>query len=327
MAIFKQINSSGSKGTNFSTGNLQEYLEQEEKIELKTTINCQDNWARDFERTREVLGSGNTGRIHSHYVLSFSDKDDISPSEAHRFAEELVSRLDKLKECEVAIISHKDETHAHCHIVVNQTKLDGSKLHINRSEMLEIKREMQALTLELNKNRVLENKKELENTRIQKKSFDEKKLERTARREKINNISEKLEEILENSYSLEGFKEQCRDNSIEVEETYKQIKFRFEGERRWVQQKMLDDKFHKENLKELLSEKDLYQDLKNKIEFRERDLEEYSYLYDNYERREKQEKLKEYKQELLEQARKQDYEVYERLKKDFSIEKDRDLEL
>lgn len=272
MAIFKQVNNSGSSTSKFKTSNLKKYLEQEEKLEMKTTINCSSNWDKDFERNRMIFDKKD-GRIHSHYVLSFSNDDDIKNSECHKFAEKFIERVEKFKDCQVAIITHKDETHAHAHIIVNQVKLDGKKLSVNRSEMLEIKKTMKELTREINKYREInKNRKLLIDTKIEKNSFDERKEIRLEKENNLENLNQKVKYILDISYSKKEFLEELKNKNIEFKETYQQIKVRNYGDRRWIQErdlKNIDNRLTKLELNNYFEIKENKMEIERNNDFKE----------------------------------------------------------
>ncbi len=341
MAIFSKIKNSGKAGSGArGTSSLKDYLEQEQKTELEliTTFNCSLDWANDFENTRQVMGTSNSGAIHTHYTLSFSTEDDITPLEAHKFAEKLIESFDKFKDYEIALVTHKDTQHAHSHIVVNQTKMTLSqdnnikKYHLSREEQHELKSLMQEMTRGINRERALTGDREqLIDTRIDTKPLSDRIAERGNKKELRVELEQKISDIFNKSKNLKNFEKSLKKEDIEMRFDKKRgrIKFRTLGDRRFLLgDKMQDERFSKENFSNEIERKeqeiDLYQDLKDRFERFEQNLEEDSYLYTSYEIKEK---LKEYKQDLLEEAERQDKDVYERLKQDFEPNRDLELEL
>lgn len=81
------------------------------------------------------------GRAYKHFVQSFHVDDDITPTEAHMMACELVERSDMFRDYEVLYATHIDREHVHTHIVVNSVGIStGRKFRYSKAELEDLKR-------------------------------------------------------------------------------------------------------------------------------------------------------------------------------------------
>lgn len=347
MAILKQCNKGGK-----STSDLKDYLEEEHKIEseLILPIRCSHDWEMDFEHTRIMNDTVDKGREYTHFVISFSPDDNISPQETLDFAEEFINRHDKIfKKFEMVITVHEDKDHSHAHIIVNQTKLEipeGSrqkKFHLLKSEMFEMQKDLEKFTIEKNLEREIQGRDKLEVVSPKRVYVDYEK-EKDLKLD-LNDLTSALFEV---SNSREDFLELLAENGIQarISDRNQTIKVRFgETGKYLLGDKMEDSRFHKENFfKELeLKEIEPVQEIKRDIiQEPVRELEEskeepkqyinYGFTYETYheELKEKKEewyrenpytykeKLEEHKQYLIEYAKEFNKDTYDEImEKDF----------
>lgn len=136
MAIIKRV---ASKATPTKIVN---YLKDKEKTDEKLISgkDCSpENVVEEFNSTQELYNKTNGVRYH-HVVQSFSPDDNITPEKAHELGNELAEK--QFKKHEVFVVTHKDKSHIHNHLVVNSVSFeDGKKYKASNKSLWEIKRE------------------------------------------------------------------------------------------------------------------------------------------------------------------------------------------
>jgi hypothetical protein len=89
-------------------------------------------YAEQFRQTADYFCKAldENSRKYYHFKLSFSPNDEITPSEAHRIAEEHAQRYFEGNQCIIAV--HVNTAHVHAHIIVNSVSYkNGDMLHIS----------------------------------------------------------------------------------------------------------------------------------------------------------------------------------------------------
>lgn len=129
-----------------------QYVTNPEKAAYVSVRNLfeDEDYAEQFTETMRRFNKGKKydERKYYHFKLSCDRKDNVSPEEAHRFAEELTSRL--FPDCECVIATHTDTQTVHSHIVVNALNpLTGKKLRISRNDYTAMKDETNRLGAEM----------------------------------------------------------------------------------------------------------------------------------------------------------------------------------
>ena len=78
------------------------------------------------------------GRMYVHSVISFHQKEKITPEEALEFGKEFANKWYDGFQTLVAV--HQDRRHIHIHMVTNTVSyMDGSKHHMNRGDLAKMK--------------------------------------------------------------------------------------------------------------------------------------------------------------------------------------------
>ena len=101
-----------------------------------------EDYAEQFQETTKRFGKGTSydERKYYHIKLSCARQDNVSPEQAHKYAEEMAELLFPDNECVIA--THTDTQTVHSHIVVNAVDtVSGKKLHINSDEYAKMKDE------------------------------------------------------------------------------------------------------------------------------------------------------------------------------------------
>lgn len=105
-----------------------------------------EDYAKQFEETAALYGKGKgyNERKYYHFKLSCARQDNLTPQEAHKFAEEVAGRLFKDYECVLA--THTDTDTIHSHIIVNAVDpLTGKKLQFSHKDYVAMKDEVNRL--------------------------------------------------------------------------------------------------------------------------------------------------------------------------------------
>lgn len=105
-----------------------------------------EGYAKQFDETAALYGKGKSfnERKYYHFKLSCARQDNLTPQEAHKFAEEVAERLFKDYECVLA--THTDTDTVHSHIIVNAVNpLTGKKLQFSPKAYVAMKDEVNRL--------------------------------------------------------------------------------------------------------------------------------------------------------------------------------------
>lgn len=124
------------------------YIINPQKAEIVTVRNLfeDEDYAEQFEQTAALYGKGKgyNERKYYHFKLSCARQDNVSPQDAHRFAEEVAAKLFRDYECVLA--THTDTDTVHSHIIVNAVNpLDGKKLQFSPKDYVAMKDEVNRL--------------------------------------------------------------------------------------------------------------------------------------------------------------------------------------
>lgn len=121
------------------------YITKPEKAAYVSVRNLfeDEDYAKQFEQTATMYGKGKKydERKYYHFKLSCARKDNVSPKQAHKYAEEVAEKL--FKDCECVIATHTDTQTVHSHIIVNAVNpLTGKKLQFSPKEYADMKDEV-----------------------------------------------------------------------------------------------------------------------------------------------------------------------------------------
>lgn len=121
------------------------YITNPKKAEIISVRNLFENedYAKQFEETAALYGKGKgyNERKYYHFKLSCARQDNVSPQEAHRFAEEVAEKLFQDYECVLA--THTDTDTVHSHVIVNAVNpLTGKKLQFSPKDYVAMKDEV-----------------------------------------------------------------------------------------------------------------------------------------------------------------------------------------
>lgn len=141
-----------AKSSKSTPSAVMQYVTNPEKAAYVSVQNLfeDEDYAEQFTETMRRFNKGKKydERKYYHFKLSCDRKDNVSPEEAHRFAEELTARL--FPDCECVIATHTDTQTVHSHIVVNALNpLTGKKLRISRNDYTAMKDETNRLGAEM----------------------------------------------------------------------------------------------------------------------------------------------------------------------------------
>lgn len=118
------------------------YITRADKAALVSSLYLDDSegYAKQFAETARSFGKGKgyDERKYYHFKLSCDPKDNITPEQSQRLAEELALKLFTDYECVIA--THTDTDIVHSHIIVNSINFaTGRKLHIDNREYAAMK--------------------------------------------------------------------------------------------------------------------------------------------------------------------------------------------
>lgn len=121
------------------------YITAPKKAALVSSRNLfeDEDYAEQFEETARRFGKGDKydERKYYHFKLSCARKDNVSPQEAHKYAEEIAEKL--FNECECVIATHTDTQTVHSHIIVNAVHpITGKKLQFSNKDYIAMKDEV-----------------------------------------------------------------------------------------------------------------------------------------------------------------------------------------
>lgn len=128
------------------------YVTDPQKAEYVSVQNLfeDEDYTEQFTETMRRFNKGEKydERKYYHFKLSCDRKDNVSPQEAHLYAEELTARL--FPDCECVIATHTDTQTVHSHIVVNAVHpITGKKLRITQKDYTAMKDETNRLGVEM----------------------------------------------------------------------------------------------------------------------------------------------------------------------------------
>ena len=125
-----------------------EYITREDKaafVSVRSLFEDED-YAEQFADTMRRFGKGKkfNERKYYHFKLSCARKDNVTPEQAHLYAQELAAILFPDDECVIA--THTDTKTVHSHIIVNAVNpITGKKLRITESDYTKMKDEANRL--------------------------------------------------------------------------------------------------------------------------------------------------------------------------------------
>lgn len=124
------------------------YITDPNKAEIISVRNLfeDEDYAKQFEETAALYGKGKSynERKYYHFKLSCARQDNLTPQEAHKFAEEVAAKLFQDYECVLA--THTDTDTVHSHIIVNAVNpLTGKKLQFSPKDYVAMKDEVNRL--------------------------------------------------------------------------------------------------------------------------------------------------------------------------------------
>lgn len=125
-----------------------DYITREDKAAFVSVRNLfeDEDYAEQFADTMRRFGKGKKfdERKYYHFKLSCARKDNVSPEQAHLYAQELAAILFPDDECVIA--THTDTKTVHSHIIVNAVNpITGKKLRITESNYTKMKDEANRL--------------------------------------------------------------------------------------------------------------------------------------------------------------------------------------
>lgn len=125
-----------------------DYITREDKAAFVSVRNLfeDEDYAEQFADTMRRFGKGKKfdERKYYHFKLSCARKDNVSPEQAHLYAQELAAILFPDDECVIA--THTDTKTVHSHIIVNAINpITGKKLRITESDYTKMKDEANRL--------------------------------------------------------------------------------------------------------------------------------------------------------------------------------------
>ncbi len=125
-----------------------DYITREDKAAFVSVRNLfvDEDYAEQFADTMRRFGKGKKfdERKYYHFKLSCARKDNVSPEQAHLYAQELAAILFPDDECVIA--THTDTKTVHSHIIVNAVNpITGKKLRISESDYTKMKDETNRL--------------------------------------------------------------------------------------------------------------------------------------------------------------------------------------
>ena len=92
-----------------------------------------EQFARDhFNSPPPLSGKGTVKAIH--YIMSFSDSENVTPELAHKIAKAFV-RKNFGDDVQAVIATHVDASHIHNHVIINSYSLSGQKYYANRTSL------------------------------------------------------------------------------------------------------------------------------------------------------------------------------------------------
>lgn len=218
MAVVKAMGGSKIRG---SCNDRLDYITKEEKTEEKLifTKDCsEDNFKKDFEDIKQIWDK-TEGRQYYHLVQSFEKEDYVSLEKAHEIGKKFIEENPVFKDYQVVMATHKDKDHIHNHFIVNSVNLEnGLKFEFNPRDCLNSKelsnkicKEFDFKELDLEKTKPLDLDKAQERYSLNEKALLEKGINTTN-----NELRQILDYARENSKNYQDFKENLKDNGVEI---------------------------------------------------------------------------------------------------------------
>lgn len=141
MAIVKAIN--GRKSSTAALNNCINYVLRADKTEESITyvtgfwndnINIDTDSVLEAYQAERKLWNKNDGRLYLHNLISFHEKEQISPIQVLHFTKEWSEKV--FPENQSLIAVHRDKKHLHCHVVTNSVSyVDGKKLSVSKKDL------------------------------------------------------------------------------------------------------------------------------------------------------------------------------------------------
>jgi hypothetical protein len=202
---------------------------------LVTGVGCDPETAAiEFEITSRLAaslgGGGHAEDGHNalayHLVQSFGPNDGVPAEEAHKIGLELAAGL--LGDgYEYVVATHTDKGHVHNHIIFNATS--HVSLRKFRSEPYKTAARIRSVSDRL----CLERGLPIPKGMAKGLSYKEHK-ERAENRSWKSHARKALTRAMEGASSLEGFRKAASSLGVEADSSGKHIKYRVEGQKRWV---------------------------------------------------------------------------------------------
>ena len=136
MATIKAISSHAS------ITNATNYILNPDKTD-KNLIFCKDCTQKKAKQQMAMikdLYQKKSGRTYKHFVLSFNEKENISPMQVKIFTEELIKRAELFNDFQVIGAVHTDTKNLHAHFIVNSVAFtDGHKFNQSKNDLQNLK--------------------------------------------------------------------------------------------------------------------------------------------------------------------------------------------
>ncbi len=118
---------------------------------LTTSINCTTNSHDAYLQMKAVYEQFSSNKFNSppplegkgtvkaiHYIMSFADKENVTPELAHKIAKAFVRKTFG-EDVQAVIATHVDKSHIHNHIILNSYDLSGKKFYDNKSSLKNVR--------------------------------------------------------------------------------------------------------------------------------------------------------------------------------------------
>ena len=91
---------------------------------------------RSYDAPQSKSGKSAVKAIH--YIISFSDSENVTPELAHKIAKALV-RKNFGEDAQAVIATHTNTDHVHCHILVNSYSISGQRFYDNKKSLRRVR--------------------------------------------------------------------------------------------------------------------------------------------------------------------------------------------
>ena len=118
---------------------------------LTTSINCTTNSHDAYLQMKAVYEQFSSNKFNSppplegkgtvkaiHYIMSFADKENVTPELAHKIAKAFVRKTFG-EDVQAVIATHVDKSHIHNHIILNSYDLSGKKFYDNKASLKNVR--------------------------------------------------------------------------------------------------------------------------------------------------------------------------------------------